>query len=171
MSGMLLCPSIPTSWGLPEVRAEQWFLQSRLVHSRLLHGWITHGILDVVISVLPFVQRRMHSSYLTCLGYRNWSVLLLCQICELLLWVDGIYFSQSLVVGLRLLWDLQVVPLPIPVLWMSRGWCQGQFLDLVWLANNLSLLLPGTCDEGLVGTGFCFYHRNPYPLLWYRYLQ
>ena len=153
------------------MRAESWLMQSRLVHSRLLHGRRKNVSLDVGIYVPPFVQRRMHSSSLKWLGYRTWYVLVHWQIYALLFWVDGIYLSHSLVVGLRLLWYLLVVPLPVPILWMSRGWCQGQFLDLVWLANNLYLLLPGTCDEVLVGTAFCCYHRHPYPILWSRCLQ
>ena len=64
----------------------------------------------------------MHSGSLTCLGYMTWSAFLLFQICALLRCIDGVYLSHLLVVGLRLLWDLQVVPrVTVPVLWVSHG--------------------------------------------------
>ena len=129
-----------------------WWLKSRLVHYRLIHGWITHEHMDVGLPVPPFLQQRMHSSYLACLGYRTWSMFLLWHICALLCWFDGVYLSHLLVVGLRLLWDLQVVPrVTVPVLWVSHGWCRGQFLYLVWLATPMSLLLLGNHGEIIVG--------------------
>ena len=134
------------------MRAESLWLQSLLVHSILLHGRRKNEHLDVGLPVLPFLNLRIHSGSLIWLGYRTWYVFLLWHIWALLRWSDGVYFSQSLVFVLRLLRYLQVVPwVPVPVLWVSHSWCRGKFLDLVWLAPPLSLLLSGTCDKGLVG--------------------
>ena len=108
----------------------------------------------------------MYSCSLIYLGCRMYSAFLLQQICAILHWAGGVHFSQSLVVGLRLLWDLQVViQVPVPVLWVSCGLCRGQFLDLVWLDTPLSLLLPGTREEGLVGPYFYWYHQFTYDLI------
>ena len=111
-------------------------------------------------------QPRVHSGSLTWLGYRTWYFLLLWKICALLRWDGWVYLYWYLMVGLWLLWDIQVVTwVPVPVLWVSRGWCLGQCWDLVLLAPHLPILLHGTLQEVIVGPYFFFYHHRPYPLL------
>ena len=158
-----LRPDLHERWVMISVVTSISFWNDSRLNNTLASGCRT--------SYSAIFQKHMHRSSLTCLGYRTWYEFLLWNICSLLCWVDGVSFQHSLVVGLRLLWDLQFVPwVPVLVVWVSRCWCWGPFLDLVWLAPPLSLMLPGNCGDSLVGTDFCCYHQYPYLILWSRHL-